>query len=152
MKFLLIILFSLLFFTCKKGGYGDYIGSVQIHFVDNTRRDLFTNGTNGYYFDSVKVFDFQNNTKTLITPLNWSWAGWAASTLDISDGHGSYNIINGYSIVLIHLKAGVEDTLRGHFLNSDGKNNLYDSVWYNGILKYKVSSMQTNDTFTVIKN
>ena len=138
---------------CKKsniiGGYGDAIGNVQIYYRDSIGRPLFTGGSNGYYNDSIAVYDLNNKPKRLISPSLWGFAPWGVSLFNIDNLGIQWTVINAYTKILIHLKSGVDDTLRGHYYNNDSQSNLYDSVWYNGVLKY--NKVAISDTFTIVK-
>lgn len=129
--------------ACKKPGC-DCFPNVQIHYIDNGGKDLFTNGLNGYYKDSVNVFDYQNGIKTPLPISSQSayFAGWSSSTIVI-DGSINNNVINRYTNNIIHLKTGIDDTLKIHLTSEKQFGSKYDSIWYNGVLK--------SDTFTIVK-
>ena len=64
----IVISFVILVFLCQChksnniiGGYGDAIGNVQIYYRDCMGKPLFTVGRNGYYTDSVAIYDLNNN-------------------------------------------------------------------------------------------
>ena len=145
MKVILFFAFIQLFIiqACKKPGC-DCFANVQIHYVDNAGRDLFINGQNGYYKDSVNIYDFQNGIKTALPISNQAsyFADWASSTIVI-DGSINNNVINRYTTNIIHLKIGVDDTLKIHLTGEKQFGSHYDSLWYNGVLK--------KDTMTIIK-
>ena len=150
----IIVSLSVLVFLCQCnktshviGGYGDAIGDVQIYYRDSLGNPLFTNGQNGYYIDSVEIYDLNNNPKRYIDPSLTFFASWGSSLLDISDIH--WTVVNAHTKILIHLKEGVEDTLVGHYYNNDSKSSCYDSTYYNGVLK---SLSYSVDTFVIVKN
>ena len=148
-KILICLLLTVLIIGCKKkaiGGYGDALGDVQIYYRDSLGKPLFTDGNNGYYMDSTAVYDLNNNPKRLINPANWGFPNWGNSLLDLSDIN--WTVVNAHTKILIHLKEGVEDTLVGHYYNNDIKSNVYDSTYYNGVLK---STRPYADTFTIVK-
>lgn len=146
-NFLLSIIF-LLSYSCKKGG-GDFFSAVGIHYVDANGRGLFTNGMNGYFKDSVNVYDYQNGIKTPLVISNQSayFVDWYPSTIVIN-GIINKNVINRYTINIIHLKQGVDDTLRVHLTKDEQMGASYDSAWYNG--KF-IPDMIKKDTFTIVK-
>lgn len=139
----ILILSLVLFPSCRKGA-GDFFSAVHIHYMDSLGNDLFTNGQNGYIKDSVNVYDFQNGMKKPLTIANQSayFADWANSTVVIN-GIINTNVINHYTKNIIHLKMGVDDTLRVHLTRDAQMGSLYDTIWYNGVLK--------KDTFSIIK-
>ncbi len=151
MKIFYLILITIIFLqACKKSG-GDIYSSVQITYVDNNGHLLFTDGQNGYYKDSLKVYDYQNGVKTLI-PLGFYWSPWASST--IVTGSNNNDVINQYTINIIHLKSGVDDTLKIHLSGNQQYGSLYDIIWYNGKLKKNAAlpfdSITNTDIFTII--
>lgn len=100
---------------------------IFVHYVDKNGNDLFTNGQNGYYMDSAY---FKNTSGNIISGANYFVNYPTTSTILLA----SYeNVSDKYSAVIIHLKNGVEDTLKRH-LTSSGCPQL-DSIWYNGQLK-----------------
>lgn len=132
-----------LFPSCRRGG-GDFFSAVQIHYMDSSGNDLFTNGQNGYYKDSVNVYDFQNGIKTplIISKQSAYFADWRNSIV-IVPGIINTHVINRYTINIIHLKKGVEDTLKIHLTRDGQEGALYDSIWYNNVLR--------KDTFSIRK-
>ncbi len=123
---------------------------VDIHYVDTNWHDLFTNGRNGYIFDSIHAYDYQNGVKTsLVTPSKDYPNGYSPYVLypqsGIEIGSGNGDIVNRYTVTIIHLKMGVDDTLRLHLTGSAPvESSHFDSIWYNGVLS-------KTDTFSVMK-
>ena len=117
MRKVLIVVFLSLFQACRKNGR-DTFPEVQIHYADMKGNDLFINGTinNGYSTDSIRIFDYQNGIKKLIyypnavLPYGYSLSPFFSSTIVISDGNN--DIINQNVVTIIHLKPGVDDTLK----------------------------------------
>ncbi|MDE3236244.1 MAG: hypothetical protein KGO81_09845 [Bacteroidota bacterium] len=132
-------------YSCSKNtGTGDFYSSVQIHYIDKNGYDLFGNGQNGYIKDSVNVFDISTGIEIPlpISSQKYYFADWAASTIVI-DGSINNHVVNHYTYNIIHLKAGVDDTLKIHLTKNTQYGALYDSIWYNGALK--------KDSMTIIK-
>lgn len=133
-----------MFFSCRKGP-GDFFSPIVIRYVDKNGNPLFTNGQNGYYKDSVKVYDLKNGIAAFI-PNGYIWVDWAPSTLRTGDANN--DIVNRYYTCLIHLKTGIDDTLKVHLTGDQQMGSYNDSIWYNG----KLSKM--NDScacMTIIK-
>ncbi|HLX52642.1 MAG TPA: hypothetical protein VKR58_01805, partial [Aquella sp.] len=58
------------------------------------------------------------------------------------------DIINRYSYTLIHLKYGIDDTIKCHIDHDNlGLSTSYDGIWYNGIQK----SYDANGNITIMK-
>jgi len=150
---LLIVVVSLAL-SCKKGSQTpDVYPMVQIRYLDSTGNDLFSpahDGQNGYWMDSVRIYDYKNGIKTLIyqgPTANTSAAdypyGYVFTTYsNISDIPGEYmiiypneDVVNRYSNSIIQLKAGVFDTLRVHLTGNVPYGSQYDSVWYNSLFE-----------------
>ena len=120
--------------------------AVSIHYVDGNGNDLFTNGQNGYFKDSVQVYDLKNEIPTFI-PNGYYWSFWLQSSI-LTTGYTNNDIVNRYYTCLIHLKQGVDDTLKVHLTGNQQIGSFPDSIWYNG----KLSKM--NDScacMTIIK-
>ena len=134
--------------SCRKPP-GDFLSSVQLHYVDQYGKDLFTNGQNGYILDSIKVYDFGNGVKNLIYNPGKDYPnGYAPNpfspTSGINIGPDNNNIINQYTVTIIRLKPGVEDTVKIHLNKSSQMGAIYDQVMYNGVLINK-------DSATIVK-
>ena len=128
---LLIFIYFFLSFcnSCKKGTTP--IPEVQIHYMDKVGNDLFTNGQNGYYKDSVAILNLGGDK----IPNYVDFVEWAPSTLLLQPSIYT-NIINNYCSLVIYLRNGVNDTLKMHLTSirlADGAT--LDSIWYNGRLK-----------------
>jgi hypothetical protein len=132
----------LLVLACGKGTHdtGTAIYGVRIHYIDSNKNDLFSisdNGQNGYWIDSLQLFDITTGKKTLpscyenghsyqFQPLN-------ILRLDICENE---DFANRYSYTLIQLKKGVQDTIKIHInRNSVSLSTDNDSVWYNGLYR-----------------
>lgn len=137
-----VIGIALLLFSCGKGG--DFYSAVQIHYVDKLGNELFTNGLNGYFKDSLNVYDYNNGVKQALPISSQSayFSGWTNNAIVIS-GSINGNVKNQYTLNVIHLKLGVDDTLKIHLTKNSQSGALYDSIWYNGVLK--------KDTMTIAK-
>lgn len=139
--------FILLVVSCRKDG-GDVVGNVQIHYIDYIGNDLFNNSQRGYIKDSVRIYDYINNSKSLIYkpgflyPYVCYFQNFGYGNLLIIPDDFTTNLTNNYATCIIHLKQGVEDTLIGH-LKQGTNNKVFDQIWYNGVAK--------TDTFTIIK-
>ncbi len=153
-KLLSLTSIVLLFFACGKGtnDAGTAIYGVRIHYIDSNRNDIFSinnNGQNGYWIDSLSLFDITGTKKPLpfcyenghsyqFQPLN-------ILRLDICENE---DFANRYSYTLIQLKEGVQDTIKVHINRNDvslATDN--DSVWYNGV--YKI--YDSTGSITIIK-
>ncbi len=97
----IIVSLSLIFTVCSctKVNHGDFFSEVMIHYVDSSGNDLFTNGYNGYFQDSVKVYEFINGIKTVvplpsdtINPSGY-FSNIFSSSVVIDGGANSYNDI-----------------------------------------------------------
>ena len=125
-----LIIFSLLIVLsgCRKLDTTP-IPETQIHYIDTSGNDLFTNGQNGYYKDSVYISNINGN----IIPNYAGFVGWTPSTLET--GPSTYTTItNNYCTLIIHLRYGTDDTLKFHE-TSIQLGGTIDSIWYNGRLK-----------------
>ena len=136
---LFCLIIFILFGCGKTPGGGDFFSSVQLHYVDQYGKDLFTNGQNGYILDSIKVYDYGNGVKNLIYNQGKDYPnGYTPNPLypgsGISFGPANNNIINQYTVSIIRLKPGVEDTIRIHLNKSSQMGAIYDQVMYNGVL------------------
>lgn len=137
---------------CRKGSSDVPLiyPTAHIHYVDTNWHDLITNGSNGYIFDSIRAYDYQNGVKTkLSSPSNIYPNGFSEYVIYPKSGIeiGSWNndIVNRYTVTIIHLKMGVDDTLRLHLTGSAPvESSHFDSIWYNSLL------IKT-DTFSVMK-
>lgn len=202
--FILVFIFTLI--RCSKSDSLVVYPQISIHYVDSTGHDLFVNGANGYYKDSVLIFNLQNGVPSLIYLANsmYPYGYYFAynilggkltldttyavitnsytilvsdtTTITVTDqttmlpkdsmiitikdstvtttrdstvigpNHGTmiigtFNLPvanNSYTTNIIQVKPGKNDTLRAHV-----NGMLYDSIWYNGILK--------KDTMTIVK-
>lgn len=143
-------LFLIELLACKKGivGGGDFFSVVQIHYVDVTGRDLFRNGQNRYYLDSVIVYHMIHGIKRKIFLNNFpEYQGFGENVLYPSSGISitppDSAISNQYTVSIIHLKPNVDDTLKIHLTGTKQAGSLYDSIWYNNVLR--------KDTMTITK-
>lgn len=133
--------------SCRKPA-NDFFSSVAIHYVDPSGRDLFTNGQNGYFLDSVKVYGIRNGRNVIISTYNYMYPnGFTPNVVypnsGISVRPNDSDIVNRYTISIIHLKTGVDDTLKIHLNQDSQMGAIYDQIMYNGVL--------INDVTTIIK-
>jgi hypothetical protein len=145
MKQYVILLFIFLVSCIGKNDGGTAILGLQLHYVDSNGNGLFSaiqDGQNGYWIDSLKVYDLSDGRKTMLTPcfenrsLSFTFGG--GSVLHLCPNN---NIKNRYSITLIHVKNGIDDTLKVHIdQNTITAGTNIDSIWYNGALKIQDSA------------
>ena len=116
-----------LLFSCRKQGCdpGKMTPMLTIHYTDSSGKDLFTNGFNGYWKDSTTVKDYYGDTSSVYGGFFPVYGGNRMIV--------SYNtdIVNNYGATLIHLKPGVDDTLKTHVAGNSSMSPRYDSIWYN---------------------
>jgi len=142
---LLIIIVSLAL-SCKKGSQTpDILPDVKIRYVDSTGNDLFSrghDGQNGYWMDSVMIYDYKNGIKTLIhQPATYDYPnGYVFTTYsDIITNlpvqymvvFANNDVVNRYSNYIIQLKTGLFDTMKVHLTGPANYGSVYDSVWDN---------------------
>ena len=145
MKYTLILVMMMgVIFGCMKGSPPN--PDALIHYIDKNGNDLFTTGQNGYHEDSVAIL----NSNGKIVPNYVCFAEWAPSTLIL--GTSMYTTItNDYCTLFIHLKTGVNDTIKFHLLHNPDR---YDSIWYNGRLKKAgtqvIDSVTNPDIYTTM--
>ncbi len=126
---IVITLLSSFFQSCsRKAGCNSGMPRVLVRYVDKNGNDLFTNGQNGYNMDSTYFKDVYGN---FISNATSYFVGWASSTMLLGPYNNSAS--NQYSTIVVHLKTGIDDTLKRH-LTAGGCTQL-DSIWYNGQLK-----------------
>jgi hypothetical protein len=133
--FLSLIVISLLT-SCQKpeGCSGPLDADVGINYVDNRGKSIFTDSSMLYNLDSVRIYDLQNGDSVSGYPLYFDTA---TNLLFITNNS---IFINKYSLALIHLGTGINDTLMCHNSGiANSKCSLVDSVWYNRIL-YSVNN------------
>ena len=124
---------------CKKGGRdaGTAKLGVELQYVDSTGNDLFSpqsDGQNGYWIDSVRVRDL--NSKSLLTCYTNGYEFQVESGF-VMHTCPNPNIVNQYTNTLIHVKTGMDDTLKVHLNQSSYTQSAnIDSIWYNGVLKH----------------
>ncbi len=135
-KVICSFLFILTLLSCKKDKWTP--NHVYIHYVDNNGNDLFNYSSNGYINDSVRIYYFKNGVKTPFGllpkdqyPLGY-FTDLLSSTIDFSDYYED-DVINNFSTNIIHLKAGVDDTLRLKLTGNQVTGSNYTEVWYNGV-------------------
>ena len=133
--------------SCQKRATG-FFSQVSIHYVDQSGKDLFTNGQNGYFLDSVRVYGIRNGRNVIISTFNSMYPnGFTPNVLypysGISVTPNDSDIVNRYTISIIHLKKGVDDTLKIHLNQDSQMGAIYDQILYNGVL--------VKDTVTIIK-
>jgi hypothetical protein len=142
---------------CKKGGPPDADSFVAIiHFEDSTGANLFVDGSNGYYIDSVRLYYMLNGIKTMV---NNSQPGFVSAipygvAADTQFGNNSilgidcyYNIINDSSTIFIDLKPGKEDTLACVFTQWD---RILTLAWYDRV-PVMTAADKGNNHFTVME-
>jgi len=133
-------------FSCKKPQPPVLIDvNVNIHYIDNSSRELFSNGLNGYLVKDVRLYSIKNNVKELIyTPTTSVYKPDYPYGYNIDSSTGrkyfivfsNVNIVNDTSLIIISLKPNVDDTLKCSFTypNSNPSSIKCDKVWYNGKL------------------
>jgi hypothetical protein len=141
MKNLIFFSFALvcLFGCIGKGDAGTATYGVRVHYVDSSGLDLFSysnDGQNGYWMDSVRVYDLTNDVKGDLLDCYPNGCQFMTEEVLRTFICENPDITNRYSYTLIHLKDGVDDTIKVH-INQDhltlSTNN--DAVWYNGVPK-----------------
>lgn len=133
--------------------------AAYIAYIDSSGHDLFTDGSNGYIVDSVRLYYYLNGVKTLVnndrpgvrSAMPWGVAPFthlydtaAYSGLEIQTNFG---IVNDSTTIFIDLKPGVEDTLACKFIEG---GYVLDLTWYNRVPKM-IASGQENPFFIVVK-
>jgi hypothetical protein len=128
-------------YSCRRIGVNDAGTAMygeDIHYVDSSGNDLFSltnDGQNGYLTDSTRAYDITNGNKILLTcyPNGMGFQSLNVLKTIICANH---DIVNQYSYTLVHLKNGIDDTIKVHLTsNSISPSTNNDSVWYNGVLK-----------------
>jgi hypothetical protein len=68
-RFLYVLFISIISISScfKPNNGGDFFSQALITYTDSSGNPLFTNGQNGYFQDSVRLYDFENGVKTLLT-------------------------------------------------------------------------------------
>ncbi|MGN6532031.1 MAG: hypothetical protein ACTHK0_09785 [Ginsengibacter sp.] len=145
---------------------------VDIHYINKAGNDLFINVSNGYVKENVRTYTFINNEKYLDSAFDiydpakvvynpYQWGN--AYNLEENDSVYVAAFVlpvrkinyqkEHYFTTIIHLKEGVEDTMRTYITNVQ----TVDSLWYNGKLLYsnpyhpeyylmqKIITIQKND-------
>ena len=143
-RFIFVPFIFMILNSCRKANNsGTASHGVFLHFIDSTGRDLFTidsSGKNGYYFDSIYLYDITQGKTVLNACYEDGTKNYLFQALDELRAQFCPNlhILNRYSSTLVQLKRGQSDTLICH-INTDqmGSSTNYDSVWYNRtLLKY----------------
>ncbi|MBS1915955.1 MAG: hypothetical protein JST87_06730 [Bacteroidetes bacterium] len=148
MKKLLISFLFVVLYACAKDT--SPIPGAQIHYIDTNGNDLFANGQNGYYEDSVYVSNINGN----VIPNYAGFVDWTPSTLET--GPSMYTTItNKYTTLVIHLKSNINDTIKMHLTSTQLANGAtLDSIWYNGQLKkagfQPISGVTNPDIYTTL--
>jgi hypothetical protein len=140
--------------SCKKSSNdaGTAVYGVRIHFIDSSGSDLFSSGNdgqNGYWKDSVALYDI-TNTKTPLQSCYEGGRSYQFEQLNVlrMDICENTDFASRYSYTLIQLKKNLQDTIKVHIDQNSvnpGTNN--DSVWYNNILR----RYDSTGTITVVK-
>jgi hypothetical protein len=141
-----------IFYSCRKqGDAGTAVYGVPLHYVDSNNNDLYSiDGTNGFWRDSVKVYDIGGPMKLLPNcyinnTYNYEFQQLNVLSIDVCE---NTDLINRYSYTLIHLKNGVDDTIKCHIDHDNlGLSTSYDGIWYNGIQK----SYDSEGNITIMK-
>ena len=137
MKSKLLVFILIFYFTsCKKPERcsGPLNADVGFQYVNNSGKSIFIDGSMLYKVDSIRIYDLQNHDSPSGYPLYFDTA---ANLLFIVNNS---IFINKYSIAIIHLGTGINDTLKCHNRGiANAQCSLLDSVWYNGIL-YSVNN------------
>jgi|GEM_PF-5712442 hypothetical protein len=153
-KILSLIITITIICSCKKSqnDAGTAIYGVLIHYVDSGGNDLFSHsndGQNGYWIDSLNVYDITSSKKSL-PPCYENTFNYQFQQLNVlrTSFCENQDIVNRYSYTLVNLKAGIFDTIKTHIdHNTIGPSTNYDSIWYNGVLK----TYDTTGNILVIK-
>jgi hypothetical protein len=127
----LLIIVNFLFTSCQKpeGCSGLLDADVGIQYVDNRGISIFKDSSKLYNIDSVRIYDLQNGDSASGYLLYFDTASNSLFIVNNSI------FINKYSLAIIHLGTGINDTLKCHNRGiANSKCSLLDSVWYNGIL------------------
>jgi hypothetical protein len=140
MKRIFLLIAALIFiFRCNKGGgdAGTAKLGVELHYVDSSGNDLFSpqsDGQNGYWIDSVRVRDLKS--KSLLTCFTNGYEFQVESGF-VMHTCPNPNIVNQYTSTLIHVKTGMDDTLKVYLDQSSYTQSAnIDSIWYNGVFKH----------------
>jgi hypothetical protein len=153
MKIILIFLTVFcIFYSCKKESTaGTAVYGVLLHYVDSNNNDLYAiDGTNGFWKDSIKVYDITGQKKPLPNCYQNNTQNFQFQQLQVLRTTICENtdIVNRYSYTLIHLKSGVDDTVKCHIDHDNiGLSTSYDGIWYNGIQK----TYDENGNITIMK-
>lgn len=130
-----------------------------IGYIDSSGNNLFTDGSNGYIADSVRLYYYLNGVRTLATtarPGVIPTYPWGVSPFIHDFGIGIYSglaidtdfgIVNDSTTIFIDLKPGVEDTLACKFIEG---GYVLDLAWYNGVPKMTAAGHE-NPFFIVVK-
>jgi len=136
------IVFIFLNLSCRKGlgDAGTASHGVFLHFIDHSGKELFnldSNGEQGYFFDSINLYDLTKSKTELPSCYEDRSKNYLFQQFDElrTQFCPNFDIINRYSYTLVQLKRGSNDTLKCH-INTDqiGPSTNFDSVWYNGKL------------------
>jgi len=152
-KFILGFLITLfIFYSCRNDGdAGTAVYGVSLHYVDSNSNDLYSaDGTSGFWRDSIEVYDITGQKKPLPNCFydntrNLQFQEFQEIRTTICP---NTDIVNRYSYTLIHLKNGVDDTIKCHLDHDNiGLSTNYDRIWYNGIQM----SYDSNGNITIMK-
>lgn len=153
--FLLICMVTLC--SCHKDGLPTSAWVAYIAYIDSSGNDLFTDGSNGYVVDSVRMYYYLDGVRTLATtarPGVIPTYPWGISPFTHDFGSGIYSglamltnfgIANDSTTIFIDLKPGVEDTLACKFTNDDQVLYL---AWYNRVPK--MTAAGKGDPFFIV--
>jgi len=126
-------------YICNDGGRNT---NVSIRYLDHRGQSLFMDSSILYPLDSIRLYDLQNSDSTSGFPLYFDTAADFLYLVNNS------LFINNYSVALIHLRTGMDDTLKCHYSGiPNAQCDLVDSVWYNGIL----SAVKTDSPIVIVK-
>ncbi|MEJ0079799.1 MAG: hypothetical protein WDM78_02275 [Puia sp.] len=96
-------------YSCKKETAGTAAYGMSIRYVDSNNNDLYAiAGTNGYWQDSIKVYDITGKKMPLINCFGDQITNFQFRQLDflVINLCENTDIVNRYSYTLIHLKYG----------------------------------------------
>jgi hypothetical protein len=138
-KFVFLITVLLLLYSCIRDRAGTAQLGEDIHYVDSSGNDLFSltnDGQNGYWTDSTRAYDITNGNKILLTSCADNGIFFVPVNVLKTVICANHDIVNRYTYTQVHLKNGVDDTIKVHITaNSITPSTNADSVWYNGVLK-----------------
>jgi hypothetical protein len=144
---IIFIVASFINISCRKNNeaYGTAQAGVRLHYIDSAGQDIFSvsnDGQNGFWMDSVVASDLKRNGSGQIFTCLPNGCQFRNLNVLMFVVCPNGDVTNRYSNTLIHLKSGMNDTLRTHIdTEIFSSNTSFDSVWYNGkLVRYSDSS------------